>query len=154
MFNFACSYIAQNMILPIIPVIMFGTALRRVQKFANENKDDKLIINEKMFKIHWAIFGIMALATIVLSVTFTIYFLGWNSFKDDADPSGATFQIYSIMQLTGFIVEAIAYSTIYFLFWIFASPIKLDDMGPGQEETPGGPGSISCDVLDNLQGHL
>jgi len=133
---------------------MFGTALRRVQKFANENKDDKLIINERMLKIHWAIFGIWALATMILAATFMIYFVGWDAFKDEKNPRGTSFRVYSIMQLTGFIIEAIAYSTVYYLFWIFASPIKLDDMGPSQDETPGGPGSVSCDVLDNLQGHL
>ena len=108
-----------------------------------------------MLKIHWAIFGIWALATAILAATFIIYFIGWNHFKDEKDPSGSSFEVYSIMQLTGFVVEAIAYSTVYFLFWIFASPINLDDMGPGQEETDTGSRIISggC-MLDNLQGHL
>jgi len=36
------------------------------------------------------------------------------------------------MQMVSFVVSGIAYSTIYYLFWIFAKPIKLgvNDLGP------------------------
>ena len=56
--------------------------------------------------------------------------------------------------MVSFVISGIAYSTIYYLFWIFANPIKLNDMGPRTEEeteeTPGGPE----DVLECLYEHL
>lgn len=59
------------------------------------------------------------------------------------------------MQMVGFVISGIAYSTLYYLFWIFGTPIKLNDLGPAQEidgetATPGGPD----DVLERLYGHL
>ena len=49
-----------------------------------------------------------------------------------------------------FAVSGIGYSTIYYLFWIFATPIKISnsDLGPLTDSmtTPGAPD----DVLDYL----
>ena len=53
-----------------------------------------------------------------------------------------------------FAVSGIGYSTIYYLFWIYATPIKIssNDLGPLTDSmtTPGGPE----DILDYLQEHL
>ena len=54
------------------------------------------------------------------------------------------------MQMVSFVISGIAYSTLYYLFWIFSRPIKLDELAPLDEETPGGPE----DVLECLYEHL
>ena len=69
-FNFMASYLSENLILPLIPLILFGTALHRVKKFANENKDETLVMNQSMFKIHIAIVTIMGLSSVIIACTF------------------------------------------------------------------------------------
>ena len=67
------SYLSENLILPLIPVIIFGIALARVKKFANENQDETLVMNQSMFKIHLAILTIMALSSLILCITFIVF---------------------------------------------------------------------------------
>ena len=68
------SYLSMNLILPIIPVIFFGIALKRVNKFARENNDKTLIMNETMFKIHLVILIVLTLSSLILAGTFLVYF--------------------------------------------------------------------------------
>ena len=150
------SYLTENLILPIIPVIIFGIALDRVKKFANENQDETLVMNQSMFKINLAILTIMALNSLILCITFIIFLSEMLNLDSSGDLSASDLQTYSIMQMVGFVISGIAYSTLYYLFWIFARPIKLNDIGPSQEldegmtATPGGPD----DFLENMQSHL
>jgi len=68
------SYLSMNLVLPIIPVIFFGIALRRIYKFARGNGDKTLIMNEYMFKIHVAILTVLMLSSLILGGTFLVYF--------------------------------------------------------------------------------
>ena len=73
-FNFMASYLSMNLVLPIIPVVFFGIALKRIYKFARGNDDKTLIMNETMFKIHMAILAVLALSSLILAITFLVYF--------------------------------------------------------------------------------
>ena len=59
------------------------------------------------------------------------------------------------MQMVTFAVSGIGYSTIYYLFWIFATPIKIsgNDLGPLTESNSGTPGGPD-DIMDYLKEHL
>ena len=125
------SYLAENLILPIIPVIIFGIALARVKKFANENEDETLVMNQTMFKIHLAILAVMALSSLILCITVIIFLSEMLNLDNSGDIlSASDLQTYSIMQMVSFVISGIAYSTLYYLFWIFARPIKLNELSP------------------------
>ena len=45
-YNFVFSYLAANLILPMIPMSIFGIALRKVKKFADTSEDQTLAMNQ------------------------------------------------------------------------------------------------------------
>ena len=156
-YNFVLSYLAAYLILPMIPMSIFGIALRKVKQFADTSDDKTLAMNQQMFSIHLAILTIMFLSTFVIAVTCIVNFAEiMHTCGCPIDVrSRNDFKGYSIMQMVTFVIMGIAYSTMYYLLWIFATPIKIssNELGPLTEEntvTPGGPD----DVLDYLKEHI
>ena len=110
-----------------------------------------------------AILAIMGLSSLIIGVTCIINFSEIMKSCGCEVQSQNDFKTYSIMQMVTFAVSGIGYSTIYYLFWIFATPIKIgeNDLGPLTNSelstsgvtpgaTPGGPE----DILDYLKEHL
>ena len=44
-YSFILSYLSANLILPMIPMVIFGVALNKIKKFADSNEDQTLVMN-------------------------------------------------------------------------------------------------------------
>ena len=44
-YSFVLSYLSANLILPMIPMAIFGVALNKIKKFADSNEDQTLVMN-------------------------------------------------------------------------------------------------------------
>ena len=44
-YSFVMSYLSANLILPMIPMAIFGVALNKIKKFADSNEDQTLVMN-------------------------------------------------------------------------------------------------------------
>lgn len=44
-YSFILSYLSANLILPMIPMAIFGVALNKIKKFADSNEDQTLVMN-------------------------------------------------------------------------------------------------------------
>ena len=44
-YSFVFSYLSANLILPMIPMAIFGVALNKIKKFADSNEDQTLVMN-------------------------------------------------------------------------------------------------------------